>query len=79
MGLTSHRRMNRINPAKLPDSKWTAREPVNGERHFVVVGLIRDADEAIVGCELEAVINRNRYEFDWHVLRDDSVWSMGWK
>ena len=71
--------MHRINPAKLLNSKWTAREPVNGERHFVVVSLIRDADQVIVGCELEAVINRNRYQQDWRRLRDESRWAIGWK
>ena len=29
--------MNRINPAKLLHSKWTAVEPKNKEKHFLVV------------------------------------------
>ena len=71
--------MHRINPAKLLNSKWTARDPVDGERHFIVVELVRDEHDRIIGCELEAVINRRRMDYDWRDLRDETRWSMGWK
>lgn len=41
--------------------------------------LIRNEDEIIVGCELEAVINKNTYETDWRELQDSDQWIMGWK
>ncbi len=71
--------MNRINPEKLLLSKWTAVEPVQKERHFIVTRLLRNDDEQITGCELEAVINKNRVEIDWQQLKDQSDWIMGWK
>jgi tryptophan-rich hypothetical protein len=71
--------MNRLNPDKLLMSKWTATQPRQRERHFLVTRLIRTEDETIVGCELEAVINKNTYELDWRELQDSNRWVMGWK
>ena len=71
--------MNRINPEKLLLSKWTALKPQNRERHFLVTRLVRDAQETIIGCELEAVISKNVYPIDWKDLQDSSCWRMGWK
>lgn len=71
--------MNRINPDKLLMSKWTAAQPRQHERHFLVTRLIRTEDETIIGCVLEAVINRNTYEIDWRELQDPTRWITGWK
>jgi tryptophan-rich hypothetical protein len=71
--------MNRLNPDKLLMSKWTATQPRQRERHFLVTRLIRNEEETVVGCELEAVINKNNYEIDWRVLKDSNRWVMGWK
>ena len=71
--------MNRLNPDKLLMSKWTATQPRQRERHFLVTRLIRTEDETIVGCELEAVINKNTYEIDWRELMNSNRWIMGWK
>ena len=71
--------MNRFNPEKLLMSKWTATQPTQRERHFLVTRLIRTEDETIVGCELEAVISKKTYEIDWRQLQDSNRWVMGWK
>ena len=60
-------------------SKWTATQPRQGERHFLVTRLIRTEDKTIVGCELEAVINKNTNQLDWRELHDSNRWVMGWK
>lgn len=70
--------MNRINPEKLLRSKWTALQPRNRERHFIVTRLFRDADETIIACELEAVINKKSRQIDWRELRQSDCWNMGW-
>ena len=70
--------MNRINPNKLLLSKWTAVEPRQKERHFIVTKLIHAENEEIIACELEAVINNNFYEMDWKELKGSSCWLMGW-
>ncbi|MGB4497939.1 MAG: TIGR02450 family Trp-rich protein [Methylococcaceae bacterium] len=54
--------MNKINPEKLMLSKWTAIKPKQKERHFIVTKLVRDENEMIISCELEAVINRHIYQ-----------------
>ncbi|GAA0418780.1 TIGR02450 family Trp-rich protein [Cocleimonas flava] len=71
--------MNQINPKKLLLSKWTATAPVNKERHFIVSELIKDEEEKIIGCKLEAVINKNHYEIQWQRLKNNEEWLMGWK
>jgi tryptophan-rich hypothetical protein len=71
--------MNQINPNKLLLSKWTAVAPKQKERHFMVIKLIRDEEQEIIACKLEAVINNNSYEIDWQVLKDSSLWLMGWQ
>ena len=71
--------INRINPNKLLLSKWTAVEPKQKERHFIVTKLIRAENKDIIACELEAVINKHVYETDWHALKDSSFWLMGWR
>ena len=60
-------------------SKWTTTQPVQRERHFIVTRLIRTDDETIIGCVLEAVINRNTHEIDWRELQDSTRWITGWK
>jgi len=70
---------NKINPNKLLRSKWTAVKPENKELHFMVTKLIRNEDEAVIACELEAVINKNTYQIDWQLLKDADTWLMGWK
>jgi len=71
--------MNRLNPDKLLMSKWTAALPEQRERHFIVTRLICTGDETIIGCVLEAVINKNSYEIDWRELQDSARWLTGWK
>jgi tryptophan-rich hypothetical protein len=71
--------MNQINPEKLIRSKWTAVEPRNRQRHFIVTRLIRDENERLVQCELQAVINRETFIIDWKELKNTGVWQIGWK
>jgi tryptophan-rich hypothetical protein len=70
---------NQINPEKLLLSKWTAAQPHNKEKHFLVTCLISDEQEMVVGCILEAVINHREVELDWHLLKDASSWLPGWR
>lgn len=71
--------MNRINPNKLLLSKWSAVNPEKKEKHFIVSELIRDENEVIVACKLEAVLSKTIYEIDWKVLKNKDNWLMGWK
>lgn len=68
----------RLNPRKLLLSKWTAAQPQNRERHFLVTELIRDEQDNILGVELQAVTQRSQ-QLDWHQLQDSERWLQGWR
>lgn len=71
--------MNRINPRKLLNSKWTAVRPVNKEKHFIVTELILDEEQNVVDCVIEAVLSKRAQSIDWAILCDDRSWQQGWK
>ncbi|MEO2269099.1 TIGR02450 family Trp-rich protein [Pseudoalteromonas sp. YIC-656] len=71
--------MNKINPAKLSQSKWTAVQSRNKEKHFLVTEVEYDEDGTVLSCTLEAVLSRNEYAINWTELKDDSKWLQGWK
>jgi tryptophan-rich hypothetical protein len=67
-----------INPAKLLTSKWTAVQPINKEKHFLVTRVIRDDKNVITSCIVEAVLTRKDYEMDWRALKNKARWQAGW-
>lgn len=71
--------MNRINPAKLRLSKWTAIKPKNKEKHFLVSDIEFEEDGSVLSCTLEAVISKKEYLIDWKELMSDDKWIQGWK
>ena len=71
--------MNQINPAKLLDSKWTAVRPENKEKHFLVVDVEFNEAGVVIGCLLEAVINKRTRDIDWRDLKNTDNWKPGWK
>ena len=70
---------NRINPEKLPLSKWTAVEPTDREKHFLVTEVVRDDAGRITHCVLEAVLSRRARQIDWRELGDQTCWLTGWR
>lgn len=68
-----------INPTKLLLSKWTAVTPENREKHFLVTRLLRDENENVTGCVLEAVMTHREQSLDWRALKDQSRWHTGWR
>jgi len=71
--------MNRINPKKLLNSKWTAVEPIRKEKHFIVTEVEYGEDGEVIACVIEAVISRRSIPIQWRVLKDVSRWAQGWK
>ncbi|MCK6264717.1 TIGR02450 family Trp-rich protein [Vibrio sp. ZSDE26] len=71
--------MNRINPQKLLYSKWTATNPNNREKHFLISEVEFNEDGSVILCKLEAVITHNEYLIDWPDLKDKTKWLQGWK
>jgi len=71
--------MNRINPAKLLLSKWTAADPRNKEKHFLVTELFVDDEGTVLEIELQAVMTRRSERLPWQTLQNVDAWKIGWK
>ena len=71
--------MNKINPKKLLNSKWTAVTPANKEKHFIVSEIEFNEDGLVISCGIEAVMSKRAIPINWHELKDDSNWVHGWK
>lgn len=71
--------MNKINPKKLLNSKWTAVTPVKKEKHFIVSEVEFDEENLVVSCNIEALISKRSIPINWRDLKDDSNWLQGWK
>ena len=71
--------MNRINPSKLLLSKWTAAQPQNREKHFLVTELFRDEEGTVLDIELQAVLTKRSERLDWQSLKNSDTWILGWK
>lgn len=69
---------HRINPRKLLLSKWTAAQPQNREKHFLVTELFCDEDGTVLQIELQAVLNQRCQRLDWRALENPEQWRMGW-
>ncbi len=78
--MNSRRDKNRYNKEKLLHSKWTAVVVCNKQKHFIVTQLIRDEhSQEVVGCVLQAVIDKCTFELDWQELQETERWLQGWK
>lgn len=71
--------MNKINPKKLLNSKWTAVIPANKEKHFIVSEVEFDENDMVVLCCIEAVMSKRSIPINWHELKNESTWLYGWK
>ena len=73
-----------LNPKKLKHSKWTAVQPQNKEKHFIVTQLIlpilllNGVNPQISEVELQAVYSGRSFILPWRDLTDSSQWLQGW-
>ncbi|CAM3682169.1 TIGR02450 family Trp-rich protein [Rheinheimera salexigens] len=70
--------MNKINPKKLLSSKWTAVNPVNKEKHFLITELEFDQEDNVIYCLIEAVYSKRVAMIEWQALKDNKNWLQGW-
>jgi tryptophan-rich hypothetical protein len=70
---------HRLNPGKLLLSKWTAVQPHNREKHFLVSELFCDEQGHVLQLELLSILSLRSQRRDWRVLEDATHWHMGWK
>jgi tryptophan-rich hypothetical protein len=71
--------VNKINPRKLLDSKWTAITPIDKEKHFMVTQIEFDEEAVVISCSLEAIMSKRCIPISWHDLKDSENWLQGWK
>jgi len=72
---------NLINPKKLLLSKWTAVNPIQKQKHFLVSKVIIPElpDQSIEFVELEAIFSKKIEVISWRDLSDPDTWIQGWK
>ena len=67
-------------PKKLLNSKWTAVNPRNREKHFLVTKLVdpEPPGSPLLLIELEALISKQVRVMPWRELADETRWIRGW-
>ena len=68
-----------LNPEKLHNSKWTAANPKNKEKHFMVIQVYRDMQNRVTDVDLEAVLTKRVRKIPWRALKDEALWHPGWQ
>lgn len=70
----------KLNPKKLLNSKWTAAQPSNKEKHFIVTKVVIGElpYSAIEQIEIEAVHSKRSQLITWRALLDTNSWKQGW-
>ena len=71
--------MNKINPRKLLNSKWTAVTPVRKEKHFMVTEVEFDEEGIVTLCSIETLISKRSIPINWYDLTNENNWIQGWK
>lgn len=77
----------RLNPKKILLSKWTAAQPQQKEKHFIVIKLIAPDTSAelatpampIEWVDLQAVHSGRVLRLPWLQLSEQALWQQGWK
>jgi tryptophan-rich hypothetical protein len=71
---------NALSPKKLLHTKWSAVEPRNKEKHFLVVQVIEPdpPGSLVVSVEIEAVHSKRARIIAWRELTDAAKWRRGW-
>jgi tryptophan-rich hypothetical protein len=67
------------NPNKLLGSKWTAAQPMQKRKHFIITKLLRDEQQLVISCVLEAVIDNHQRVLPWRDLNNHAIWLPGWQ
>jgi tryptophan-rich hypothetical protein len=71
--------VNKFNPKKLLNSKWTAVNPAKKEKHFLITELEFDEEGDVIRCLMEAVQSNRVAPIEWEELKNKDNWLQGWK
>ena len=72
--------MSKINHKKLLNTKWTAINPQNKEKHFIVtkVEVSENDPQKIISITMTACMTNKNYQKDYQELNDTNKWKQGW-
>lgn len=70
--------MNRVSPKKLLNSKWTATNPHNKEKHFIIIEVEYDEESNVSKCVIQAIMSKREQDIDWRDLKNSNLWKVGW-
>ena len=72
--------INPLHPKKLLLTKWTAVQPMDKNKHFLVSKVMQPEPPALAieWVELEAVYSKAVTRLPWQALRDPARWRQGW-
>jgi tryptophan-rich hypothetical protein len=71
--------LKKINPKKLQNSKWTAINSIDKQKHWVIINVQYDEDQRVVECVIQAIINKQETNINWRDLNDSAMWKQGWQ
>ena len=71
--------MNSLSSKKILNSKWTAANPTNKEKHFLVTEVEYDENGVVIHCLIEAVMTRRSRVIEWRSLQNGDQWINGWR
>jgi len=71
--------LNRLNPKKLLNSKWTSISPSHKEKHFLIIDVELNEEDQVVDCVIEAIMTKRTESIDWRLLKDPKSWLQGWR
>lgn len=71
--------MTPIHPKKLFHSKWTAVDAKRKEKHFMITKVVFDEDGNVEHCVIEAVMTKREASINWRDLKNNALWTQGWK
>ncbi|MCD9497237.1 TIGR02450 family Trp-rich protein [Photobacterium carnosum] len=69
---------NPVNSKALLHSKWTKVVVDHKEKHFEIVTVLFNDNQQVEKCVIQAVMTNKLYDIDWHDLKNDQVWIIGW-
>jgi tryptophan-rich hypothetical protein len=71
--------VNKVSSKKLRNTKWTAVNPQNKEKHFLITEVEYDEECNVILCVIQAVMTKREQSIDWKNLKDNGQWCQGWK
>jgi tryptophan-rich hypothetical protein len=67
-----------LSPKKLLNSKWTAVNPMNKEKHCLVTKVELEKNGQVNHCQLQSIHSKRLFLVNWQDLKNPDKWQQGW-